>query len=927
MYNKKILNWCLFRPDQLEKLLETNVRRGLSSKEAQRRGTVGENAGREIRELFYPFATFLRRLVGVLSDYSMLPLVLSAAVCAFVSETGLACFGVVVLFVVLTAFVRCLIEILGRKAETGGIEQDNYVVIRDGKRKRVKGMNIVPGDLINITRGDVVPYDIRLVSTSSLHVIEKYDDKRVTAVEKDAEYYPVNPTGKIALRFKKNMLFRGSAVTSGEGLGLVLDERMTFDEAGEILGLSDSVRKIFEYEVKGESSDLYTRITGKSAFGTGKSSGTSYSDKHTVRSISERIMTVARAVGLVVGTLVFVVAIISKALVTEAFLMGASVMAIAPSALYELCIAASFFIGQVRLKAQGVTVRDFESAEKLAMSKSIILCGSTGYKIDSMLLRELWFGDRQIDLAHCKSPEIKMPFEMLLYAADLEVSDDRKSIKGDLEGMALLEAAGKYGGYSASEIRKIIEGNERQYDMNGALLRTRVSFANAGYIVLERGTAPSVLQRCDKTINGKGEICELTKNERDRIAKHARALDNIEGTRVVALCGIRQLPAVPNAEPIVERPIFICLAVYGTKVSVEGTKYVDIFRRYGIKPIIFANEVSDAVIDNSRKLGILRPVDNYMTGKTYERADERIFKDEFSSYTLFMNLDGNAKRAIIAEKKKSEGVITVAADRPGDAFDMSDCDVLISCGEDAPKTLRRISDIHSGKSGIDGIFRTVCICRNMLRGASLATGYLICAGVSAMVFALLGIFLGFMNGGRLPMEMPQFICAVFVADLVIATLTAFIKTPKSIIRDDPAAFYGYYEPSAIIPKALVSGAVCGLVSVAAYLVGLLTAQSHEAGSLCAFSVMYISKALVSLVCIMPTGTRTAPAPTPIAAIIGELILTAVFAIFFAGSFATAGFGFVTAIAAAAISVIPTVVATVFAKVDNEKDRLRRKSRK
>lgn len=925
MYKEKILNWCLFRPDQLEKLLDTNAVRGLSPKEAARRSTRSENTGREIRELFYPFATFLRCLFGVLSDFSVLLLVLSSAVCAFFSDTGLSAFGAVMLFVVLSALVRAFIEVYGKKAEDDG-DKDCYAVIRDGKRKRVKGKDIVPGDLIIVTKGDIVPCDIRLISTNSLRVIEKYDDKRVTAVEKDAEYYPVNPTGKIALRFKKNMLFGGSAVTSGEGMGLVLPERMTFDEAGEILGLSSSVRRLFEYEVRSESSDLYTRITGRSAFGASRSGVGGGSDKSTVRVMTERIMTVARILGLLSGTVIFAVAIVSKTLITDAFLFSCAVMAIAPSALYELCIAVSFFAGQARLKAQGITVRDFESAEKLAMSKSIILCGSTGYKIDSMVLRELWFGDRQIDLAHCKPSEVKSPFEMLLYAADLEVSADRKSIKGDLEGLALLEAAGKYGGYASSDIRKIIEGNERQYDMNGALLRTRVSFAT-GYIILERGTAPSVLQRCDKTINGKGEICELTKAERDRIAKHARALDNIEGTRVVALCGIRQLPSLPDAAPIVERPIFICLAVYGTKVSIEGTRYVDILRGYGIKPIIFAGEVSDAVIDNSRRLGILRAADNYMTGKTYERVDERIFKDEFSSYTLFMNLDGNAKRAIIAEKKRSEGVITVAADRPGDAFDMSDCDVLVSCGEDAPKTLRRISDIHSDKSGIDGIFRTVCICRNIIRSASLATGYLICAGVAATVFALLGVFLGFMNGGQLPMRMPQYILSVFVADLVIAMLTAFIKTPKSIIKDDPDAFYGYYEPSAIIPKALISGTACGLVTVAAYLVGLLTAKSHEAGSLCAFSAMYLSKALVSLVCIMPTGTRIAPAPTPVAAIIGELVLAAIFALFFGKAFVTAGFGLAAAVIVAAISVIPTLIAAVFVKAENQKDRLKRKSRK
>ena len=268
MYNEKILNWCLFRPEQLERILDTDLKTGLSAREAASRVPARNVARTEIGELFHPFSVFFKSLGRVFLDFPVVMFLAASVICALLTGQGYSAVGVVILFCVGCAILRTITEVFGMSARQRGTDDDYYTVIRDGKQKKVKGSSIVSGDVVRIIKGDVVPCDMRLFKTFNLNVIEKYDDKRVMPTLKDAEYYPVSPAGRIPLRFKKNMLYKGSAVTSGEGYGVVLDNSMRFERISDVLGFSKDVRKVFESEEKNGSGEVYTRITGKNAFGT-----------------------------------------------------------------------------------------------------------------------------------------------------------------------------------------------------------------------------------------------------------------------------------------------------------------------------------------------------------------------------------------------------------------------------------------------------------------------------------------------------------------------------------------------------------------------------------------------------------------------------------------------------------------------------------
>ena len=82
-------------------------------------------------------------------------------------------------------------------------------VLRNGKPREVKISQIVPGDIVDLSAGDMVPADIRIVSCKELFVNESSLTGESLPVEKFAD------------DIKLNIIYMGSSVVSGTSLGVV----------------------------------------------------------------------------------------------------------------------------------------------------------------------------------------------------------------------------------------------------------------------------------------------------------------------------------------------------------------------------------------------------------------------------------------------------------------------------------------------------------------------------------------------------------------------------------------------------------------------------------------------------------------------------------------------------------------------------------
>jgi P-type Mg2+ transporter len=196
----------------LEKLASS--RQGLSSEEAARRlETVGPNALRSHGAR--PLVIFLRQLRNPL----LILLVTTAVVSAFVGEgtDAVIILAIIALSVGLGFFneyrsARAVEELHSQLRHTA-------LALRDGRPVAVDVTLLVPGDVVRLSVGDVVPADLRLLETEGLECDESVLTGESLPVEKRVD--PVaSPESPLAL---PSCAFMGTVVRNGAGAGVVAE--------------------------------------------------------------------------------------------------------------------------------------------------------------------------------------------------------------------------------------------------------------------------------------------------------------------------------------------------------------------------------------------------------------------------------------------------------------------------------------------------------------------------------------------------------------------------------------------------------------------------------------------------------------------------------------------------------------------------------
>ncbi len=129
--------------------------------------------------------------------------------------------GVMAMMVVLSVSLRFLQEARADSAaaKLKAMIHVTATVIRDGKPAEIPLRNLVPGDLIQLSAGDMIPGDVRVLTSKDLFVsqgsltgeslpVEKFHDPETAAAESPTEL--------------KNICFMGTSVQSGTATAVVI---------------------------------------------------------------------------------------------------------------------------------------------------------------------------------------------------------------------------------------------------------------------------------------------------------------------------------------------------------------------------------------------------------------------------------------------------------------------------------------------------------------------------------------------------------------------------------------------------------------------------------------------------------------------------------------------------------------------------------
>mmetsp|Transcript_503 Transcript_503/g.1740 ORF Transcript_503/g.1740 Transcript_503/m.1740 type:complete len:1169 (+) Transcript_503:286-3792(+) len=213
--------------EEVEKEFGTSITSGLSDEQVlKNREKYGKN------ELTPPPKTpeWLKFLYEFTNFFSLL--LLGGGILCFIGygidpdkdQTNLYLGVVLILVVLITATFSYMQEAKSAKIMEGFAKliPKDCKVTRNGVKSKIDPSELVPGDLVDVSDGDQIPADIRVLKATEL----KVDNSSLTGESEAQERTPenVNDEGeqiKVALE-AKNLIFYTTTVSQGSGVGIVI---------------------------------------------------------------------------------------------------------------------------------------------------------------------------------------------------------------------------------------------------------------------------------------------------------------------------------------------------------------------------------------------------------------------------------------------------------------------------------------------------------------------------------------------------------------------------------------------------------------------------------------------------------------------------------------------------------------------------------
>ena len=217
--------WYTKKIEDVEETLKTSIKYGLGQKEIEkRRSKFGKNRLDEKKK-----ESIIIKFFKQFNDFMIIILIIASIISAGISyvqgQNDYFDSIIIIAIVVLNAIMGLVQE---QKAEKSieslkKLTPNMAKVIRDGNIEEINVEEIIPGDIIELSDGNFVPADCRIVETYNLKIEESSLTGEIEPVSKITDRIYEE---KITLGDMRNMAFMGSIVVSGHGKAIVTETGM-----------------------------------------------------------------------------------------------------------------------------------------------------------------------------------------------------------------------------------------------------------------------------------------------------------------------------------------------------------------------------------------------------------------------------------------------------------------------------------------------------------------------------------------------------------------------------------------------------------------------------------------------------------------------------------------------------------------------------
>ncbi|GAB4112799.1 MAG: calcium-transporting P-type ATPase, PMR1-type [Candidatus Caldatribacteriota bacterium] len=802
--------------------LNTELEKGLSSTEAKKRlQKFGPNQLEEKkdRNLWIMFLDQFKNILVII-------LLVSALISFILGEISDAV--VITLILVLNATLGVVEE---HKAEQSlaalkKMAAPTALVLREGRQVKIKALHLVPGDIVLLETGDLIPADLRLFKTVNLKIQEAILTGESEAVEKRVE--PIQQE-EVILGDQNNMAFMGTTVTSGRGRGIVVATGMK-TEMGKIAGM---LRE----------------------------------QKQEVTPLQKKLDDMGKKLGLIILTLVGLLIFLGCLRGIEFFEMFLTGISLAVAAVPEglpAVVTVVLALGVQKMAKKNVIVRRLAAVETLG-SVTVICTDKTGTLTQNqMTVKRLILPEKDIEVeGEGYQPEgrflqngekvlreIDEDLSLLLKGGVLcnnaELQKDAQGnweIIGDPTEGALLVVGAK-AGFRKEEIEKEHPRlMEFPFDSDRKQMSTIHRMKDGNNIVLVKGAPDQVIHHC-AYFQKNGIKEELDASFKDDILSKNQQLAQ-KALRVLGVAfkviSKEEYEKISKVEEVERELTFLGLIAMMDPPRKEAIQAVKTCQKAGIYPIMVTGDYSLTAQAIGSELGIFRSEDRIITGYELEEISQNELEEVVMNTSIFARVSPHHKHRIVRALQKKNQIAAMTGDGVNDAPALKEADIGIAMGITGTDVTKEASDMILTDDNFASIVRAVEEGRKIYQNIRKFIHYLISCNLGEII-AIGGAIILRMPSPLLPI---QILWVNLATDGLPALALGVEPIEKGIMQKPPR------DPSAGIFSGKMGfnifsqGIFIGLLTLVAFLYGRANFDLETARTM-AFATLSFSQLSQSL---------------------------------------------------------------------------------